>query len=102
MAKKDSGIGSVRYPEVPDWPNAPQSVLCSAAETARHPDRRVAGRIGDRELPRFAARPPTRQTTGDIAAVALYAGESVDAVKRAQPAGEIVAELTVNQSRTTP
>lgn len=32
------------------------------------------------------------------ARVALYAGESVDAVKRTQPAAEIVAELTANTS----
>lgn len=84
-----------------DWPNAPHRVLRSAIAAAQQLDWPVAGWIGDHELPRFAARPPTRRTTGHIAAMALYAGESVDAIKRTQPAREIIAELTTNQSRRT-
>ena len=38
--------------------------------------------------------PPRRATTGDIAAMALYAGISVGAVHGVQPAADIVAELT--------
>jgi len=34
-----------------------------------------------------------RTTTGDLAAMPLWAGESVGGVKRLQPAGEIVREL---------
>jgi hypothetical protein len=44
-------------------------------------------------LPRFAVPCPTRSTTGTIAAMALYAGESVGAVSRVQPAADIVHEL---------
>jgi hypothetical protein len=51
--------------------------------------------LGDQRMPvsRLAPRIPTRNTTGTIAAMSLGAGESVSAVKRIQPAGEIVREL---------
>ena len=42
--------------------------------------------------------PPTRQVRGEIAAMALYAGESVDAVTQRQPAREIVLELAADLS----
>jgi len=38
--------------------------------------------------------PATRQAQGEVEAMALYTGESVDAVTATQPAAEIVAELT--------
>ena len=37
---------------------------------------------------------PNALTTGDIAAMALYAGQGVGAVDRIQSAGEVVAELS--------
>jgi hypothetical protein len=37
---------------------------------------------------------PPALTTGDIAAMALYAGQSVGAIDRIQSAGEVVAELS--------
>ena len=77
------------------WPGAPHRVLRSAVEAAARLDRPVAATLGEREIPRFASTPPTRGTRGEIAAMALYAGESVDAVVRIQPAAEIVGELTV-------
>jgi nitronate monooxygenase len=53
------------------------------------------------EIPPFVPLPPTRAARGDVAAMALYAGESVDAVTRIQPASDIVAELTANLSSST-
>jgi hypothetical protein len=44
-------------------------------------------------LPRFAVVPPTRDTSGKIEAMALYAGQGVGAVSRVQPASEIMREL---------
>jgi hypothetical protein len=44
-------------------------------------------------IQRFSVECPTRETTGAIRAMALYAGQSVGAVTRVQPAREIVAEL---------
>jgi len=59
------------------------------------------GAIGGETYPvrRFASPTPNRATVGDIAAMALYAGESVDAVRRIQPAAEIVRELSEGAER---
>ena len=35
---------------------------------------------------------PTRDATGTVAAMALYAGEPVEAVRQVQPAGQVVRE----------
>lgn len=58
------------------------------------------GPVGETEMgtqrvavARFSGSPPMRQTTGNIAAMALYAGESVGAVKDVAPASEIVRRL---------
>jgi len=80
------------------WPNAPHRVLRSAVEDAEQLDRPVVGVLGEQEVPRFVPLPPTRDVRGNVAAMALYAGESVDAVAGIQPAHEIVAELTANLS----
>jgi nitronate monooxygenase len=83
------------------WPNAPHRVLRSAVAAAEQLDQPVAGMVGDQEVPRFVPLPPTRQTRGEVAAMALYAGESVGAVTRLQPARDIVGELTANLSDST-
>ena len=44
-------------------------------------------------VPPFAPQPPTRESTGAIQAMPLYAGQSAGAVTAIQPAAEIVAEL---------
>ena len=44
-------------------------------------------------IPKGATPSPTKDTTGEISAMALYAGESVGNVVRVQPAGEVVREL---------
>jgi NAD(P)H-dependent flavin oxidoreductase YrpB (nitropropane dioxygenase family) len=44
-------------------------------------------------VPRWAVISPNAHTTGEIAAMALYAGQSVGTVDRVRPAGEVVAEL---------
>jgi hypothetical protein len=56
----------------------------------------VAGTLGERETARFGPLPPTLQVSGEIAAMALYADESVDAVTQIRSPGDIVAELTAN------
>ncbi|MEA2397276.1 MAG: nitronate monooxygenase [Thermoleophilaceae bacterium] len=76
------------------WPDAPHRVLRAAVRAAEELDGPLAGTLGDGEIPRFAPVPPTREVRGQIAAMALYAGQSVGEVTRAQPAAEIVAELT--------
>jgi nitronate monooxygenase len=76
------------------WPNAPHRVLRSAVEAAEALDDPIVAVLGDREIPVHAALPPTGAVQGEVAAMALYAGESVDAVTKIQPAAEIVGELT--------
>jgi NAD(P)H-dependent flavin oxidoreductase YrpB (nitropropane dioxygenase family) len=81
------------------WPGAPHRVLASAIARAEATtadpvaEMHVAGQ-GMVPVPRFSTSPPTTATTGDIAAMALYAGQAVGDVRRRQPAAEIVAELT--------
>jgi hypothetical protein len=45
-------------------------------------------------MPRFGVSTPTRDTTGDISAMALYAGRSVGSVDRVMSAADVVAELS--------
>jgi NAD(P)H-dependent flavin oxidoreductase YrpB (nitropropane dioxygenase family) len=76
------------------WPDAPHRVLRSAVEAAEAFDGAVVGFVGDQEIGKFSPRPVTREVRGEIAAMALYAGESVDHITQIQPAAEIIAELT--------
>jgi nitronate monooxygenase len=85
------------------WPDAPHRVLRSCVEAA---DSFTGDMVGQGArggatypVPRFAPPSPNRATVGDIAAMALYAGESVDAVRRIQPAAEIVRELSEGAER---
>jgi NAD(P)H-dependent flavin oxidoreductase YrpB (nitropropane dioxygenase family) len=79
------------------WPDAPHRVLRSCVEAAAALPEGLVGRtvVGGVEvpLPRFAVPSPTRETTGKVEAMPLYAGESVGAVKAVRPAGEILREL---------
>jgi NAD(P)H-dependent flavin oxidoreductase YrpB (nitropropane dioxygenase family) len=79
------------------WPNAPHRVLASAIAAA---ERLPEGQVGElREhaqsmpIERFSMIPPTRDTSGAVHAMALYAGESVTNVTSIRPAAEIVREL---------
>jgi NAD(P)H-dependent flavin oxidoreductase YrpB (nitropropane dioxygenase family) len=79
------------------WPDAPHRVLRSAIEAAEKLPPGVIGEaaLGDARIPveRFAVFLPTRDSTGHVEAMALYAGESVANVTSIRPAGELVAEL---------
>ena len=76
------------------WPDAPHRVLRSAVDAAVELDAGAAVSIGGRSIPPLAAQPPSRDADGRVEAMALYAGRSVDAVSRVQPAAEIVVEIT--------
>ena len=79
------------------WPHAPHRVLRSCVDAAGALTQDVAGEVdwGGQTIPipRFAVIAPTMETRGRIEAMALYAGESVGAVCRVQPAADIVREL---------
>jgi NAD(P)H-dependent flavin oxidoreductase YrpB (nitropropane dioxygenase family) len=79
------------------WPDAPHRVLRSALAAAEALSEDVIGevRLGEEVIPveRFSVMPPTSTTSGEIGAMALYAGESVGNVTCVQPAAAIVSEL---------
>lgn len=85
------------------WPGAPHRVLrsCVEALAATADDTVGEATVGGvrMPLPKGAATAPDRGTSGTVAAMALYAGQSVDAVRRVQPAAEIVDELMVEAAR---
>jgi hypothetical protein len=72
-------------------------VLRSAVEAADAFEEQVVGEIqmGGQTitLDRYSIACPNKQTTGQIEAMALYAGQSVDDVERLQPAAEIAREI---------
>jgi nitronate monooxygenase len=80
------------------WPDAPHRVLRSSIEAAEAFDGTLVATVGGRDVGPFSPRSATRDVQGEIGAMALYAGQSVDHVKRVQPAAEIVAELTAKLS----
>ncbi len=81
------------------WPDAPHRTLASAvaAATALPPDSVVATQSvtggGTTDLPRFAVNTPSRWVTGNIAAMALYAGQGVGMVEAVRPAADVVRDL---------
>jgi NAD(P)H-dependent flavin oxidoreductase YrpB (nitropropane dioxygenase family) len=80
-----------------DWPDAPHRVLRSAVASAEEEQSEFvamrASRAGERRVPRFATMPPTRDVHGNVAAMALYAGTSVEAVRERLPVDQIIDEL---------
>ena len=80
-----------------DWPDAPHRVLRSCIAAAKAFDGDIVGEehLGPLLIPvrRFSIPPPGRAFTGAIDAMALYAGQSVGAVRSIQPAAALVAEL---------
>lgn len=79
------------------WPNAPHRVLASSIEAANAESGEFVGEMqlgAERQpVPKFLVVPPDRTATGNIRAMALYAGRSVEHVKRVEPAAEILREL---------
>lgn len=86
-----------------DWPHAPHRVLRSSIEAAQAGDGEFVAEMamGEARMPiqRYAPPCPTLGTTGDLAAMALYAGQTVGSVTRVQPAGEIVREMAAEAER---
>ena len=75
------------------WPDAPHRVLRSAVDAlAGTADEFVASEAGNR-FHRADTSPPTTLVTGNVAAMAMYAGTSVAAVRKRSAAGDIVHEL---------
>ncbi len=85
------------------WPGAPHRVLRSSLERAlASPSDTVATTTMAGQpvpVPRLSPIPPTRETEGDIEAMALYAGESVGKLRQVAPAAAIVRELAEGAER---
>lgn len=81
------------------WPHAPHRVLTSSVEAASELDHPIVASLDGFDVPRLSPMPPNGRCRGAIEAMPLYAGLSVDAVTRVQPAAEIVAELTAGLAR---
>jgi NAD(P)H-dependent flavin oxidoreductase YrpB (nitropropane dioxygenase family) len=81
------------------WPDAPHRLLRSAAEAAKAFEGEFVGSVADSwNGERYNMHPyqpgcPHKSALGNIAAMSLWAGESVGGVKKAQTAAEIVDEL---------
>lgn len=79
------------------WPDAPHRVLRSAVAAAEAFDGDVVGHLvanGQRSpIARFAVSTPSRDVEGNVAAMALYAGEGVGEVHEVRPAAAVVADL---------
>jgi nitronate monooxygenase len=79
------------------WPDAPHRALRSAVAAVETYKGENVGEmdIGPTRMsiPKGAVPSPTKDATGEISAMALYAGESVSKVVRVQSAAEVVREL---------
>lgn len=64
-----------------------------AAPGARPGEGEIVAQRGERSIPRYSEAQPTSRTEGDVEAMALYAGTSVAAVTRREPAAAIVQRL---------
>src|SRR5262249_847003 len=81
-----------------NWPNAPHRCLSSCVAAAEAFEGGVVGETPDLDgireaVRRFDCLGVTRETTGRIEAMSLWPGESVSAVRRVQPAADILSEL---------
>lgn len=87
-----------------EWPGAPHRVLRSSIDAANATSDATVAEVelpgGIRlAVPRLSVMPPGRSTTGNVAAMAHYAGQSVAMVRSRQPAAEIVRELVDGAER---
>jgi nitronate monooxygenase len=88
------------------WPGAPHRAIANSTAAAWEAAGRPAlgGRPGEGEvivwepsgepIVRYSSTLPLTGTTGDIAALSLWAGQGVALATRTQPAAGIIAELT--------
>jgi NAD(P)H-dependent flavin oxidoreductase YrpB (nitropropane dioxygenase family) len=78
------------------WPDAPHRVLRAAVDAATAHEGDAVGSAGEVSLPRWSSRTPSRDVTGDVSAMALYAGEGVAQVNEVVPAAQVMAELVAS------
>jgi nitronate monooxygenase len=85
------------------WPHAPHRVLRSAVAAAQAlPDEVVATvqtGSGSAPIPRWFVATPSREVTGHVEAMALYAGQGVGQVTQVVPAAQVVTVLAEGAER---
>ena len=79
------------------WEDAPQRVLRASIDAAERCRDEIVGQIkfGDStvDVPKFSFFAPTVDTTGDVSAMAQYAGQGVGMINAVRPAADVVHEL---------
>jgi nitronate monooxygenase len=86
------------------WPDAPHRVLRNStyrrwaeagrpAAGARPREGEVVARHAGVDVERYSADEPRRETTGDLEAMCLYAGQGVGLVTSIEPAADIVSRI---------
>jgi nitronate monooxygenase len=92
-AQAEDSVRTTRFEvECPLCPST-HGVLRSALEAADAFQGEVVAEFSGQPIGRFQGIPPRKGFTGNIGAMACYAGQSVGEVRGVQPAAEIVAEL---------
>jgi nitronate monooxygenase len=92
------------------WPGAPHRVLRNSTYVrwdeagrpgpgSRPGEGEVVARYGDLEIERYAADEPRRETTGELEAMCLYAGQGVGLITAIEPAAEIVGRIAAELPR---
>ena len=80
------------------WPDAPHRVLRSSIKAVDLCSDEIVGQmqIGDQtiDIPRYSVMCPLDTATGNIGAMALYAGQSAGLINDIKPAGIIVEEVS--------
>jgi len=94
------------------WPDQPHRVLRNSTvadwEDAGRPDHgnrpgegeTVASSPSGTDIPRYSEDLPVDGTTGDVEAMAQYAGQSVGAVDDVRPAAQVVEDLASTADAT--
>jgi NAD(P)H-dependent flavin oxidoreductase YrpB (nitropropane dioxygenase family) len=86
-----------------DWPNAPHRVLRSSLAAAHAHAGDIVGLMeyggGAHPVCKWTVAPPDKSATGNVRAMACYAGFSVGAVNKVEPAAEIVRDLSEGAER---
>jgi NAD(P)H-dependent flavin oxidoreductase YrpB (nitropropane dioxygenase family) len=92
------------------WPDAPHRVLVNetvrlwkaagSPPSGRRPgEGDVIARHGSHAIVRYSDAQPTRETVGDVADMALYAGAAVDRARRVETAASMTARLLAASTR---
>jgi len=98
-AQAEDSVRTNRFEvECPLCPST-HGVLRSALDAAEAFDGSFVAELNGEPVAKFRGTPPFKGFTGNIGAMACYAGQSVGEVRGVQPAAEIVAELAEQAER---